>query len=260
MFHAGYAEYEQMPETLYLLSFQNVKTLQPIRSRQFTGGVTLVDNPRARVTLESYQKRTFDYPVASEFPQLSLANIADTFGTAFLMFPMVGRGTGLARGVELSAETHAGARTLLTGTLSYARSWYAGLDGVLRRGNYDIPVVLNFSGERRLGRSTTLSWKYRRSSGTPYTPDNLALSEEQDRDVYDLSQVNAMRSQRYQRLDLRFEQTYHLGLGTLTWYTGLENVLNNNNFYAYLWQPRIGGDSEQTQMPRFPDGGMKYKF
>jgi hypothetical protein len=260
LFHVGYAEYQQMPATLYLLSFNNVSTLRPIRSRQLTGGVTLADNTRARVTLEAYQKRAYDYPVASEYPQLSLANIADTFGTAFLMFPMAGSGTGLARGVELTAETHAGAGTLLTGTLTYARSWYAGLDGVMRRGNYDIPLVLNFSGERRLGRSTTLAWKYRRSSGLPYTPDDLALSYAQNRDVYDLTRVNAMRSQRYQRLDLRLEQSYRLGLGTLTWYVGLENALNNNNFYAYLWQPHIGGDSEQTQMTRFPDGGMKYRF
>ncbi len=260
MLHIGYSEYQQMPETIFLLSFQNIQTLRPIRSKQITGGVTLAENTHARVRLEAYQKRTLDYPVATEYPQLSLANIADTFGSAFLMFPMVGSGTGAARGVELTVETHAGARTSLTGTLAYARSWYAGLNGVLRRGDYDIPLVLNFSGERRLGRSTAIAWKYRRSSGTPYTPDNLALSYEQNRDVYDLNRVNSMRSQRYQRLDLRFEQKYHFGLGTLTLHAGMENVLNNNNFYAYMWQHNIGGDSEQTQMRRFPDGGMKYSF
>jgi hypothetical protein len=33
MFHVGYAEYAQIPPTLYLLAFDNERTLTPIRSR-----------------------------------------------------------------------------------------------------------------------------------------------------------------------------------------------------------------------------------
>jgi hypothetical protein len=46
----------------------------------------------------------------------------------------------------------------------------------------------------------------------------------------------------------------------MTWHAGLENALNNQNFYDQLWQPRIGGDAVQTQMPLFPDGGVKFVF
>jgi hypothetical protein len=33
-----------------------------------------------------------------------MANIAGTFGQTFLMFPMVGKGQGVARGVETSVD------------------------------------------------------------------------------------------------------------------------------------------------------------
>jgi hypothetical protein len=258
--HFGFADYQQLPATLYLLSFNNIQSLKPIRCRQLTAGITLADNPRARLTFELYQKRYTDYPVATKYPQLSLANIADTFGQAFLMFPMTAQGTGIARGAELSLATHVTADLTLTGTLTYARDQYAGLDGILRSGNYDLPLQANFTGVWRMVHKLTFSWRYTVTSGVPYTPDNLPLSYAQNRDVYDLNQINAVRAPAYRRLDFRIEQTRRVGLGQMTWHAGLENALNNQNFYDQLWQPRIGGDAVQTQMPLFPDGGVKFVF
>ena len=260
--HVGYSQYEQLPPTLYLLSFNNLKNLRPIRSNQITAGVIVADNNRARVTLELYQKRYLDYPVASNYPQLSLANITDTFGQAFLMMPMVGEGTGTASGAELSVQTHMTSTLDLTGTLAYARSWYAGRDGILRRGNYDVPLQVNLMGTWAMAHRLILSWRYTATSGVPYTPDNMPLSIAQNRDVYNLSEINALRAPSYQRLDFRVEQSRKIGRGVMTWYAGLENALNRQNFYEYLWEPRQqgGGISEQTQMPLFPDGGIKYSF
>ena len=212
--------------------------------------------------LEAYQKTYTSYPVAANYPQLSMANIADTFGQAFLMFPMVAKGTGLGRGVELTAETHPASRLDLTATMTYARTWYSGLDGVLRRGNYDIPATANMTSVWRISRSLTFSSRYTVGSGRPYTPDNMTLSKAQDRDVYDLTRVNGIRSSAYHRLDFRFEQALKIGPGLMTWHVGLENALNNKNFYSELWMPRQypTGLAEQDQLPMFPDGGIKYSF
>jgi hypothetical protein len=262
LLHVGYAELAQMPPTLYVLSFTNLKTLQPIRSRQWTAGALLADGRRAKVTLEAYDKTYADYPVAANLPQLSLANVADTFGQAFLMFPMVAKGQGLARGVELSVQEHLTSRINVAGTVAYSRSLFTGLDGVWRRGNFDIPLVANAMGTWQMAHGFTVSGRFSTMSGKPYTPDMLALSEAQSRDVYNLDQINGLRSTAYARLDFRVEQTRKLGRGTLTWHAGLQNALNRKNFYSYAWQPRAGneGVAEQDQMPLFPDGGMKYAF
>lgn len=260
--HVGYAEYAQLPPNLYLVSFANQQTLKPIRSRQITAGIDVVRSSHVAVSVEAYRKRYTDYPVATNYPQLSLANIADTFGQAFLLFPMTSAGLGLAQGAELSVRYKPTSEFTLTSAVTYARSWYSGLDGVLRRGNYDLPFVANIAGTLNLRKKMVLSSRYSQTSGRPYTPDNLELSEAQDRDVYDLSMINAVRSAAYHRLDFRLEQSRLIGRGAFTWHVGLENALGSSNFYSNQWRPREGGlgDLEQDQMPRFPDGGVKYSF
>ncbi len=269
MIHVGYAEYAQIPPSLYLLAFANQHTLTPIRSRQLTAGIVAVDSHRVRVTVNAYQKLYSDYPVSVAFPQLSMANIADTFGQAFLMFPMVGKGQGVARGVETSVDAKPFGRVTLSGSLTYMRGhgWYSGLDGVLRKGNFDMPLVGNVMGLIPLGRGWTASFRYSGSTGRPYTPDNMALSEAQNRDVYDLTQINGERSPMYSRLDFRAEWTRQLSHGSLVTHVGLENALGTTNFYSNEWRPNcrtasnVGcGTLEQDQMPMFPDAGLQWAF
>jgi hypothetical protein len=258
----GYAEYAQTAPSLYLLSFNNEQTLRPIRARHVTAGISLMNTQVARITIEAYQKRYADYPVALNYPQLSMANIADTFGQAFLMFSMTSKGVGLARGIELSVESKPTSRLLLSGSITYGRSWYSGLDGVLRKGNFDIPLVANIQGHWEIGKRVSATVRYSGASGRPYTPDNLALSTSQDRDVYDLTRINSMRSAAYSRLDFRVEHSNFIYRGMLTWYIGLENALGTTNFYSNAWRPRCPkcGALEQDQMPRFPDGGIRMVF
>jgi TonB-dependent Receptor Plug Domain len=260
--HVGYAEYAQLPPNLYLVSFTNQQTLKPIRSRQITVGIDVVRSSHVAVSVEAYRKRYMDYPVATNYPQLSLANIADTFGQAFLLFPMTSAGLGLAQGAELSVRYKPTSGFTLTSAVTYARSWYSGLDGVLRRGNYDLPFIANIAGTLYLHKRMVLSSRYSQTSGRPYTPDNLELSEAQDRDVYNLSMINAVRSAAYHRLDFRLEQSRQIRRGVFMWHVGLENALGSSNFYSNQWRPREGGLGvlEQDQMPRFPDGGVKYSF
>jgi hypothetical protein len=264
MLHVGYAEYAQLPPSLYLLSFANQSALGPIHSRQLTAGLNVVDSHRIRVTVNAYQKLYSDYPVALNFPQLTMANIADTFGQAFLMFPMTSQGRGVARGAELAVEWRPSHWLALSSATTYMRSWYSGLDGVLRKGNFDLPMVANFAGNALLGKGWTASFRYSASTGRPYTPDDLAMSDAQDRDVYNLTQINALRAPMYSRLDFRTEWTHPVRHGSLSVYIGLTNALGTSNFYSNEWMPRCTGPGcgtlEQQQMPRFPDAGVRYFY
>lgn len=258
----GYAEYTQLPAFLYLLSFAENRSLAPIKAEHTTLDFDFIKTRSVKLAGSVYRKLYFNYPVASGFPQLSMANIADTFGQSFLMFPMRSAGRGRTAGAELSLQADAGRHVRLDLNASYARAWYSGLDGILRRGNYDIPLSVNASSVVKLAKQMQLSLRYGGASGRPYTPDDLAASVAQNRDVYDLARVNRGRSATYGRLDVRFEQTRHLGAGLMTWNLGLLNALNQQNFYNFQWQPRAGsqGPTEQDQMPRFPEGGVKYVF
>jgi hypothetical protein len=153
-------------------------------------------------------------------------------------------------------------RLTLSSALTYMRSWYSGLDGVLRKGNFDIPVVANFAGSAVLGKGWTASFRYSGSTGKPYTPDNMALSSAQNRDVYDLGQMNSLRAPMYSRLDFRAEWTHRMGRGSMMVHVGLDNALGTSNFYSNEWMVNCPncGTLEQKQMPRFPDGGVRYSY
>jgi hypothetical protein len=124
--------------------------------------------------------------------------------------------------------------------------------------------VANFSGNMQLGKGWTASFRYSGATGRPYTPDNIALSMSQDRDVYDLTQLNSLRAPMYSRLDFRAEWTHPMHRGFLTVHVGLENALGTSNFYSNQWMPRCNGGTcgtlEQDQTPRFPDGGVRYSY
>ncbi len=265
----GFAEYTQMPPFLYLVAFAANRSLAPIKTEHTTVDVDVIRRPGASLTLSAYRKLYFRYPVPIGFPELSMANVADTFGESYLLFPLTSGGGGRTEGVEMNLQAKPAPRLQLSASATYARAWYSGLDGVLRRGNYDIPLIVNTSALLRLGRGFSISTRYSAASGRPYTPDILAESIQQDRDVANLSEINLGRSQYYGRLDLRVEQKLRLPHGALTWNVGLLNVLDRANFYEYIWAPRVpyllenpslSGLTEQDQLPRFPEGSFKYVF
>ncbi len=262
----GYAEYTQMPAYLYLLAFSANHALAPIKAEHTTFDLDVLRHDHASLTFSAYRKLYMNYPVPMAYPSLSLANVADTFGQSFLIFPLVSAGHGRTEGVELNLESQPTSRLHLSASASYTRAWYSGLDGVLRRGNYDIPLTANLVSLMKLGRNYSLSMRYSGASGRPYTPDDIPTSIAENRDVYDLTRINLVRSAVYGRLDVRLEQKRKFHSGTLTWNIGLLNVLGQKNFYSNLWQPHWqqykldSPTSEQDQLPRFPEGSIKYTF
>lgn len=268
--HASFGEYAQMAPFLYLTSFPGNHGLSPIRARHLIAGVTFYSNDRTKISIEGYQKTYHDYPVSTEYPSLSLANTVDTFGQQFVWIPMTGMGRGISRGIELSGEKQIG-RFLGQANLSYSRSMFSGIDGTLRPGNFDLPIVFNCAGIYRPGRRYEASFRYEYTSGRPYTPFNLVESTEQHRPIYDLTRINALRAPFYSRLDFQADRIFHVGSTQTIVYGGLDNTFDRHNFLSYAWMPRVGAvfncvqrqdhcQQEQYQMGVFPNFGARVVF
>ena len=130
---------------------------------------------------------TGTYPVATQFPQLSFANVGDTFDVRDILYPMTGGGRGEARGLELFAEKKSGGKWFGQFNFAYSRARHAGLDGAMRaRGRSTGRSRFNAVGGRRISRRLELGFRTAYLTGRPYTPFNLDLSEEQRRGVFDL--------------------------------------------------------------------------
>ena len=269
--HGSFGKYNQLPPFLDLLSFPQNRSLKPIGVRQIVAGMDVYRWSGGTVGVEAYQKNYADYPVSTEYPSLSLANMVDTLGQQFIWIPLKSGGAGVTRGVELSGRMRIGANLFAQANVAYARSLFAGLDGVMRAGNFDYPLVLNAAGSYRFAQRYDANVRYEYTSGRPYTPFRLQESAEQNRPIYNLNMINASRGPFYSRLDFQVSRTFLFGSHHLAIYGGLENAFNRKNFLGYAWMPRAEltvncnrtpGNcvSAQDQMGRFPNFGARYVF
>jgi hypothetical protein len=276
--NASYSRSSQLAPAMDLLSYATNSRLRPLEAEQFSTGADLWRGAWATVSLAAYRKKYLNQPVSTEYPSLMLANMVDTLGQQFIWLPLKNGGHGRAQGIELMLRAHWQQQLRFLGSISYSRTRYAAADGILRPGNFDFPLVGNGLVSLVLPRGLEFAVRNTYASGRPYTPFNIALSKAQSRGIYDLTRVNAVRGPAYDRVDLDFHRTFHVRGKPLTVYAGVENLLDRDNFLGMAWENNchpspsatlcglnpnaVAGvpETEVTQMPRFPSGGIRYSF
>lgn len=258
--HVASGLYYQQPPFLFVTVFPQNRVLVPLRADHYVGGLTVQPSPSTRITIEGYHKRYADYPVARDYPQLSLANLGDTFNVREILFPLVSEGTGRATGVELFAEKKGSGRWYGQANLAVSRARHAGLDGILRPGSFDYPVVFNVTGGIRLSKNWELGGRVSALSGRPYTPYDPVVSTLQRRGVYDLTQVNGVRAPFYFRADLRIDRTFTIAGSPLLVFAGAQNITNRKNFSQQVWNRATNALDTNDQLGVFPLVGIEWKF
>ncbi len=252
--------YYQQPAFLFVSAFPQNASLVPWRAVHFVTGVAWSPAAGLRVTAEAYRKNYNDYPVASDLPTVSLANIGDTFDVREILFPLSSSGEGYAEGVELFVEKRLTNRFYGQGNLSFSRTRHAGLDRVLRPGSFDYPFVINLLGGYRLSPAWELSARLSFLSGRPFTPYDQVVSTAQRRGVYDLTRVNAERAPDYGRVDIRADRTFIVRGRPLNVFAGVQNVTNRRNFASYTWNRRANAQQFGEQQGIFPILGFDWRF
>lgn len=268
----------QLAPVVNILSYEQNKKLSPLAVNQLSVAASVWNGGRITVNIGAFSKRYSHEPVSTEYPSLMLANMVDMLGQQFTWLPMRTGGYGRAQGFEFMMRAHTASRLRLLASATYSRTRYAASDGILRPGNYDFPLVVNGIGNIRLSKGIELSVRDSYATGRPYTPFNLVLSREQERGIYDLTQINARRAQDYNRVDADINRSYHLGKGVMKVNIGAENVLNRKNFLGYAWLDSCNPKSTATacagqslvapgvpevefhQMMIFPSAWAHYQF
>jgi outer membrane cobalamin receptor len=258
---ASYGQYAQQPFVLFLAAYPENRSLEPFRADHYVAGLVYTPDAWTRFTAELYRKDYRDYPTSSQIPALSLANIGDTFAIRDILFPMVSAGRGDAQGLELFAERKVGAgRWYGQANLAISRVRHAGLDGVLRPGSFDYPVVTNLVGGYRLSPRWDLSTRVAYLAGRPFTPFDIEASTAQRRAVNDLTQVNAERVPDYFRLDLRVNRRFTVNGNEVSVFAGIQNVTNRRNEAGYSWDRRNNTIGINEQLGLFPILGVDWRF
>ncbi len=252
--------YYQQPAFLFVSAFPRNASLVPWRADHYVTGLAWSPTADLRVTAEAYRKTYTDYPVASDLPTVSLANIGDTFDVREILFPLTSAGDGHSQGLEFFVEKRLSSKLYGQGNLSLSRTRHAGLDGVLRPGSFDYPFVVNLLGGYRLSPAWEFSVRFSLLSGRPFTPYDQALSTAQRRGVYDLTRVSAERAPDYSRLDIRVDRTFTVGGQPFNVFAGVQNVTNRRNFASYSWNRRTNSQQFGEQQGIFPILGLDVRF
>ena len=252
--------YYQQPAFLFVSAFPQNAALVPWRANHYVTGLAWAPDASLRVTAEAYRKTYRDYPVASDLPTVSLANVGDTFAVREILFPLTSAGVGYSEGVELFVEKRLASRLYGQGNVSFSHTRHAGLDRVLRPGSFDYPFVFNLVGGYRLSPAWELSARLSFLSGRPFTPYDQAASAEQRRGVFDLTRVNAERAPDYGRVDIRVDRTFTVGGQPLNVFFGVQNVTDRRNFASYNWNRRSNTPQFGEQQGIFPILGFDWHF
>ena len=258
--HLSFGQYFQQPFFLFVSAFPQNRDLVPWRATHYVTGFSYVVSPTFRITLEAYQKDYKDYPVALQFPSVSLANVGDTFAVNELLFPLTSAGRGRARGIEFFLEKRFTNKWFGQANLAFADARQAGLDGLRRPAAFDFPVIANFVGGYRFNRKWEAGLRVAYLDGRPFTPFDEKTSTLQRRGVFDLTKVAALRASDYFRMDFRIDRTFTFRDKPLIVFGGLQNLTNRKNFSSYLWNRAVNRPEINQQLGLFPLIGMDWRF
>jgi outer membrane cobalamin receptor len=257
---ASYGSYYQQPNFLFLAAFPQNRALVPFRADHYVTGFSYVASSSLRVSLEAYRKNCKDYPVATQFPTLSLANLGDTFNVRDILFPLTSAGRGRAQGLELFVEKKFTDKWYGQANLAFSSAKQAGLDGVLRAATFNYPRIFNLTGGYRLNAKWEFAARASYLAGRPYTPFDLTASLAQARGIYDLAQVNAVRLPDYVRIDFRVDRVFSFHGKPLRLFAGAQNLIDRQNIAGYTWNRRTNQIDVDKQIGVFPLVGMDWRF
>jgi hypothetical protein len=254
--------YYQQPLPLFVAAFEENRRLKPFRATHVVGGVVWSPDPITRGSAEVYFKGYEGYPVSTQVPSLSLANVGDTFAVRDVLFPMASVGSGDAVGLEMQIERRPtdSSRWYGLANLSVARARQAGSDDVRRPTSFDSPIVANVIVTGRLRRQWELSARVTYLAGRPYTPFDLGASQSARRAIYDVTAVNSLRVSDYFRADIRVDRAFTVNGRQARVFAGVQNLTNRRNVAGMSWNRRDNAPTVQEQLGLFPVLGLDWKF
>ncbi len=252
--------YHQSPSYIWLIADARNTDLKPMRVDQYVLGIEHRVSSDAILKLEGFYKKYLDYPASIARPYVVLSNTgagfegSDNNFEAFGFEPLTSAGTGVAQGIEFSAQKKL-SEIPFYGILSLTWSQIenTALDGVARTGKYNQEWLLSLSGGYQFDESWEASFKFRFSSGAPYTSFEANGSQL-------VSKYNTARLPDAHALDIRVDKKWFFEKFTLITYIDVQNVYNRKNVFAYRWDRREQRQDGGGNIGILPSIGVSLEF
>jgi hypothetical protein len=206
--------------------------------------------------VETYYQNISDAPVSSVPSSFSMLNAGADFAPVDETF-LVNAGSGRNYGLELTLEKYYSKGYYFLLTTSLYQSEYKGSDGIWHNTAFNGNYIASLLGgkEFRIGRkSNTLNIdvKMTASGGNRITPIDFEASAERGYEVLLEDQAYTQQLNDYLRADLKISYRINTPKVTHEFGIDLQNITNNENEFARIYNPRTNSVQTQYQIGFFP--------
>lgn len=205
------------------------KNLKYIQSTHYVFGGQYLPNESLRITLEGFYKTYSNYPV-SVANGSSLANLGSEFGSIGSE-TLIPTGKGETYGVEFFLQQKLVKNIFYVLSYTYVRSFYSGLNNQLIASSWDSRHLATATLGYKFGKNWQLGSRFRFTGGTPFTPLDLTLSQQNyaliGSGVLDFTRLNEERLKSYYQLDLRLDKIVNYKKISFDFYIDIQNLTAN---------------------------------
>jgi len=252
--------YQHLPLILLYQNQANRELTEPL-AKHYILGIEHLLTENTKLTLELYQKDYQNFPLDPNQPALFLIDeLYYRYGFFFNHGPLQDQGKAYSRGIELLLQKKLAQDFYGLVSASYFRTRYQGGDGVWRDRVFDNRVIFSVEGGYKPNKKWEFSARWIYAGGAPFTPFDLAASQENQRQVLDVTKINQSRYPDYHSLILRFDRRFHFSGSNLIFYFSVWNAYNRKNVATYFWNDQEQKPDVIYQWRVLPIFGLEYEF
>ena len=207
------------------------KSLKYIQSTHYVLGTQFLPNEAFRFTVEGFYKYYNYYPVSTS-TGVSLANQGASFGSIGSE-KIKSTGKGETYGFEIFVQQKLVKNIFYVVSYTFVRSKFSGDNGILIPSSWDNKHLISATLGYKFKKGLEMGLKYRFTGGSPYTPYDMAVSQQTylllGQGTLDNSNLNSQRLMAFNQLDYRVDKKINFKKTTVDIYIDVQNILGFKN-------------------------------
>ena len=204
--------------------------LKYIRARHLAVGTEFLTKFESRFSVEGFYKKYSNYTF-SLVDSISIANFGGDFGVVGNV-PANSSSNGRTYGLELlyQQKMYKGFYGIVAYT--FVRSEFEDKQGNLVPSSWDSRHIVSLTAGKKFKREWSIGFKWRFSTGTPYTPYDVVNSSlianynVQPQGFLDYNRANSERISNFHQLDFRIDKKYYWDKINVNFYFDIQNSYN----------------------------------
>lgn len=251
--------YQNIP-SLVLAQSDEFKKLKTPVAIHYVLSLSHMLTEETRLTVEVYEKDYSNLPVDPAQSKDFLFDQVVTTGLFTNHSNLLSSGKALSRGVEVMIQKKLAMNFYGMISASYSKAEYKDLNGVRRNRIFDNRFNFNVEGGYKPNNEWEFSCRFVYAGGAPFTPFDMQLSQQYNKGILNLENINTYRLPDYHSLNLRVDKRFYFDKTNLVVFFSVWNVYNRDNISAYTWNEVKNKIAKEVGWNTLPVFGIEYEF